>query len=93
MKIKWPEKEDQNNAKEKYNRCNQNKNIVIGSLGNKTKVKSFLLGKIIGNINYINKSGFLITTEWISANFPLLDNTNIIRLDTAGKDNPLLDSG
>ena len=91
-KIKWPKMEDQNNAKEKYNRCNENKNVVVGILGNKNRGKSFLLGRIIGNINFINKSGFLITTEGISANFPLLDNTNIITLDTAGKDNPLLDS-
>ena len=43
----------------------------------------------------MNKSGFSVTTHGISANFPLLDEndkTNIITLDTAGKDNPLLDS-
>ena len=44
----------------------------------------------------MNKSGFLITTHGISANFPVLDGNdelNVITLDTAGKDNPLLDSG
>ena len=91
-KIIWPNKA-QNKAQEKYYKCNENKNVVVGILGNKNRGKSFLLGRIIGKDNFINKSGFLVTTQGISANFPLLgDNTNIITLDTAGKDNPLLDS-
>jgi len=92
-KINWPENKSQNNAQERYKKCNKDKNVVVGILGNKNRGKSFLLGRIIGKSNFINKSGFQITTQGISANFPLLDdNTNIITLDTAGKDNPLLDS-
>ena len=92
-KIIWPEDEAQDKGQSKYNQCKENKNVVVGILGNKNRGKSFLLGRIIGKDNFINKSGFLITTQGISANFPLLDdNTNIITLDTAGKDNPLLDS-
>ena len=92
QKIKWPNK-SLKEAQEKYNKCNENKNVVVGILGNKNRGKSFLLGRIIGKDNFINKNGFLVTTQGISANFPLLgDNTNIITLDTAGKDNPLLDS-
>ena len=92
-KILWPEDKTQDKGQNKYNRCKENKNVVVGILGNKNRGKSFLLGRIIGKHNFINKSGFLITTQGISANFPLLDdNTNIITLDTAGKDNPLLDS-
>ena len=91
--IIWPEDEAQDKGQSKYTRCKENKNIVVGILGNKNRGKSFLLGRIIGKTNYTNKSGFLVTTQGISANFPLLDdNTNIITLDTAGKDNPLLDS-
>ena len=91
--IKWPEDEVQDKGQSKYNHCKENNNIVVGILGNKNRGKSFLLGRIIGKDNFINKSGFLVTTQGISANFPLLDdNTNIITLDTAGKDNPLLDS-
>ena len=91
-KIIWPNKA-QDEAKKRYYKCNENKNVVVGILGNKNRGKSFLLGRIIGKDNFINKSGFLVTTQGISANFPLLDdNTNIITLDTAGKDNPLLDS-
>ena len=91
--IIWPEDEAQDKGQSKYTRCKENKNIVVGILGNKNRGKSFLLGRIIGKTNYTNKSGFLVTTQGISANFPLIDdNTNIITLDTAGKDNPLLDS-
>ena len=80
---------------EKYNKCKENKNILVGILGNKNRGKSFLLGRIIGKKNFMNKYGFLVTTQGISANFPEIDGNNtfnIITLDTAGKDNPLLDS-
>ena len=78
----------------KYNNCKDKNNVVIGILGNKNRGKSFLLGRIIGKQNYISKNGFNVTTIGISANFPVLeenDQTNLITLDTAGKDNPLLD--
>lgn len=81
-------------SKDKYKRCKGKRNVVIGIIGNKNRGKSFLLGRIIGKKNYIGKSGFLITTVGISANFPILDENdkiNIITLDTAGKDNPLLE--
>jgi hypothetical protein len=43
----------------------------------------------------MNKSGYLVSTIGISVNFPVLDDkdkAHIITLDTAGKDNPLLES-
>ena len=84
-------------CEKKYENCKSNNNVVIGIIGNNNRGKSFLLGKIIGNINYSAESGFLVTTKGISANFPTIDekknNLNVITLDTAGKDNPLLDSG
>ena len=89
--ISWGD----NEAKKKYNNCLEKNNVIIGVLGNKNRGKSFLLGKIIKKENYFNKSGYLITTIGISANFPVLDDkdkTYIITLDTAGKDNPLLES-
>ena len=88
---KFPEKESLIDSI----KCKDNKNVLVGILGNKNRGKSFLLGRIIGKTNFMNKSGFLITTHGISANFPVLDGNdklNIITLDTAGKDNPLLDS-
>ena len=82
-------------GEQKYNKSKNKKNIIVGIIGNKNRGKSFLLGKIIGKKEFTNKSGFLITTHGISANFPLIDENdkiNIITLDTAGKDNPLLDA-
>ena len=80
---------------DKYNICKESKNIVIGILGNKYRGKSFLLQRIFEKIekdNFINKSRFLTATRGISVNFHLLDDyyINLISLDTAGKDNPLL---
>ena len=91
-KIIWGEK-----GKEKYERCKNLDNVVVGVIGNKNKGKSFLLSKFIDKQNYSkNEHGFLVTTKGISANFPILEEegdnqTNVITLDTAGKDNPLLD--
>ena len=84
-------------GKEKYEKCKKNDNVVVGVIGNKNKGKSFLLSKFINKENFSNNEhGFLVTTKGISANFPVLEDegenaTNVITLDTAGKDNPLLD--
>ena len=83
-----------NEGKKKYEKSIIENNITIGILGNKNRGKSYLLGRIIGKDNYKNPNGFLVTTQGISANFPILEeNDNVfITLDTAGKDNPLLGS-
>lgn len=84
-------------GKEKYEKCKKSDNVVVGVIGNKNKGKSFLLSKFINKENFSNNEhGFLVTTKGISANFPILEDegenaTNVITLDTAGKDNPLLD--
>ena len=81
-------------GKKKYDKCiNENEhNIVIGVCGNKNRGKSYLLGRIMEMEEYKNPHGFLVTTSGISCIFPRLDNTDntFITLDTAGKDNPLL---
>ena len=79
-------------GKKKYDKCLNEKNIVIGVVGNKNRGKSYLLGRIMKMKEYENPNGFLITTKGISCIFPKLDNTDktFITLDTAGKDNPLL---
>jgi len=77
---------------------NQNiENIVIGIVGIKNRGKSFLLKRILDNKNYKPKDGFLVTTHGISCGFPILEDNEksyqpFITLDTAGKDNPLLQS-
>ena len=79
-------------GKEKYDKCINNYNIVIGILGMKNRGKSYLLGRIMKNEDYKPPSGFLITTYGISCNFPQSepDGSYFITLDTAGKDSPLL---
>lgn len=73
----------------------EQENIVIGVVGIKNRGKSYLLKRIMGNKNYKPKDGFLVTTHGISCSFPILENNNrsyqsFITLDSAGKDNPLL---
>lgn len=79
-------------GKKKFEKCKKENNIVIGILGNKNRGKSYLLGRILKMKEYENPNGFLVTTSGISCIFPKLeqnDNT-FITLDSAGKDNPLL---
>ena len=77
---------------EKYMKCINEYNIVIGILGMKNRGKSYLLGRIMENEDYEPPSGFLITTYGISCNFPKIvaNGAFFITLDTAGKDSPLL---
>ena len=91
---------------EKYLNCKDKNTNVIGIIGNKSRGKSFFLGRIIEEESYVPPSGFLVTTHGISCNFPKIYKENdendkkrlkrikgdlpIITLDTAGKDNPLL---
>ena len=81
-------------GKKKFDKCiSKNEfNIVIGVVGNKNRGKSYLLGRIMQMDEYKNPHGFLVTTSGISCIFPRLDNTDntFITLDSAGRDNPLL---
>lgn len=79
-------------GKEKYNNCKNELNIVIGILGMKNRGKSFLLGQIMQNTDYLPPNGFLDTTYGISCNFPRDRKSGafFITLDTAGRDSPLL---
>ena len=68
--------------------------VIVGVAGNKNRGKSFLLGKIT---DYKVYGGYLDTTEGISINFPNFckekkKKLNVITLDTAGRENPILNS-
>jgi len=70
-------------------------NVVVGIVGIKNRGKSYLLKRILNNQNYKPKDGFLVTTHGISCGFPILEDSEatyqpFITLDTAGRDNPLL---
>ena len=79
---------------EKYKKSIQNNNIIIGVVGIKNRGKSYLLKRIMNNENYKPNAGFLVTTYGISCGFPILNYNNVyqafITLDTAGRENPLL---
>jgi hypothetical protein len=93
-KVGWPV-EFGEKGKEKYEKLKNENCVIIGVSGNKNRGKSFLLNKISG---FEVKSGHLDTTEGISANFPDFRDEeegkkNIIILDTAGQENPLVREG
>ena len=79
-------------GKKKYDKCINENNIVIGVVGIKNRGKSYLLGRIMDNKDFRLPSGFLVTTYGISCRFPVLNKGDkvFVTLDTAGKDNPLL---
>ena len=90
----WPVKFSEK-GKEKYKKLKNENCVIIGVAGNKNRGKSFLLKRIS---EYEVKSGHLVTTEGISANFPDFKDEeegkrNIIILDTAGQENPLVREG
>ena len=93
----WPIYFSKNRGYDKYMNSIKNKCVVIGICGNKNRGKSFIFNKLMdipGSDNYKMLPGFLITTVGISANFPNFknkNNNNFITLDTAGKENPLLE--
>ena len=79
---------------EKYEETVYNQNIIIGVVGIKNRGKSYLLKRIMNSENYKSNDGFLISTHGISCSFPVLKSENkcqtFVTLDTAGRDNPLL---
>ena len=80
-------------GKRKHDECINKNNIVIGIIGNKNRGKSYLLGRIMKmNDDSLYPNGFLVTTLGISCIFPTIANKNFVTLDTAGRDNPLLQS-
>ena len=78
----------------KYQTSINSENIIIGVVGIKNRGKSYLLKRIMKNDNYKQNEGFLVTTYGISCGFPILEENNkyqaFVTLDTAGRDNPLL---
>ena len=79
-------------GKDKYNNSKNELNIVIGILGMKNSGKSFLLGQIMQNTDYIHPNGFLDTTYGIRCNFQRNRKSGkfFITLDKTGSDSPLL---
>ena len=88
----------ENRGYEKYINSIKKNCIVIGICGNKNRGKSFILNKIMdipGSTNYKMLPGPLNSTIGISVHFHEFEgnnNQNFITLDTASRDNPLLEN-
>ena len=63
--------------------------VVVSVVGNQNKGKSFILGKISGQP--IPK-GYTCITKGLSIKYPTIEKQNIILLDTAGFESPLVEN-
>ena len=89
INIGWEIKMNKNGEK-RFNEYKNIKALIIGIIGNSNRGKSFLLSKI-SKIEL--PTGTSIRTEGLSIKYPDLDiykNRNIILLDSAGLETPLL---
>ena len=73
-------------GRKKYEKAKKNGGTIISVIGNKNKGKSFLLSKLSGRDL---PNGFNVATKGLSISFP--ENDNIILLDSAGFESPLLE--
>ena len=72
-----------------YELLKDKKSCVVGVIGNANKGKSFLLQKIAG---IQLPSGYNVKTEGLSIKYPEIKEKNIILLDSAGQEAPLIES-
>ena len=76
-------------GKKSYELLKDKKSCVVGVIGNANKGKSFLLQKIAG---IQLPSGYNVKTEGLSIKYPEINEKNIILLDSAGQEAPLIES-
>ncbi len=84
----WPEL-SKKKGKEIYEAQKDKRSVVVSVIGNANKGKSFFLTKI-SDIKL--PSGFSVTTRGLSVKYPEIKNKNIILLDTAGFETPLVEN-
>ena len=63
--------------------------VVVSVVGNQNKGKSFILGKISGQPI---PDGYTCVTKGLSIKYPTIEKQNIILLDTAGFESPLVEN-
>ena len=83
------EEEFSNKGKERYDKKKDKPSVVVSVIGNQNKGKSWILGKISGE--EIPK-GYACKTRGLSIIYPTIDKQNIILLDTAGFETPLVEN-
>ena len=77
------------NDKSIYEEKKDKESVIVSVIGNANKGKSFILAKL-SDINL--PSGFEIQTKGLSVKYPTIENKNIILLDTAGFQTPLVEN-
>ena len=82
-------KEEFPNDKSIYEEKKDKESVIVSVIGNANKGKSFILAKL-SDINL--PSGFEIQTKGLSVKYPTIENKNIILLDTAGFQTPLVEN-
>ena len=73
-----------------YNHYKEKKDlpsVVVSVIGNQNSGKSFILSKISG---ITLPTGYSISTKGLSIKYPIIEHQNIIILDTAGLNKPLV---
>ena len=83
------EEEFSNKGKERYDKKKDKPSVVVSVIGNQNKGKSFILGQISGQP--IPK-GYSVKTKGLSIKYPTIEKQNIILLDTAGFESPLVEN-
>ena len=82
-------KEEFPNDKSIYEEKKDKESVIVSVIGNANKGKSFILAKL-SDVDL--PSGFEIQTKGLSVKYPTIENKNIILLDTAGFQTPLVEN-
>ena len=77
------------NDKSIYEEKKDKESVIVSVIGNANKGKSFILAKL-SDVDL--PSGFEIQTKGLSVKYPTIANKNIILLDTAGFQTPLVEN-
>jgi hypothetical protein len=77
------------NDKSIYEEKKDKESVIVSVIGNANKGKSFILAKL-SDVDL--PSGFEIQTKGLSVKYPTIENKNIILLDTAGFQTPLVEN-
>ena len=83
------EEEMTEKGKKNYEEKKDKSSVVVSVIGNQNKGKSFMLGQISGEP--IPK-GYSCKTKGLSVKYPTIEKQNIILLDTAGFETPLVEN-
>ena len=88
LDVGW-EEEFSTKGRKRYDEKKDKPSVVVSVIGNQNKGKSWILGKISGEEI---PDGYACKTKGLSIIYPTIDKQNIILLDTAGFETPLVEN-